>query len=138
MDKAEYIRKRKEILMRQAQIFKEKPEIGRYVKVKKIALWVLAAIIGFHGGVEVWLMFLMPGLCSFKSAWQLEAHSDIVCLCGPQSWHVNTVPGRNNGCDCESQIYVYANRAVICGHDPYGGAAPNNAAGVCPLSDGSS
>lgn len=65
MDKAEYIRKRKEILMRQAQIFKEKPEIGRYVKVKKIALWVLAAIIGFHGGVEVWLLFLMPGFSGY-------------------------------------------------------------------------
>lgn len=65
MDKAEYLRIRKEILLRQAQIFEEKPEIGRYVKVKKLALWVLAGIIGFHGVVEIWLMFLVPGFSSY-------------------------------------------------------------------------
>lgn len=65
MDKAEYIRKQKEILQRQAQIFEEKPEVGRYVKIKKIALWVLAGIIGLHGVVEVWLLFLVPGFSGY-------------------------------------------------------------------------
>lgn len=65
MDKAEFIRKRQEILERQAQFLEERPEIGRLVRMKKIFLRVLMGIIILHFIFSICIMVSMQGFTAF-------------------------------------------------------------------------
>lgn len=66
MDKAEFIRKRQEILERQAQFLEERPEIGRLVGMKKIFLRVLMGIIILHFIFSICIMVLMQGFIAYN------------------------------------------------------------------------
>lgn len=65
MDKAEFKRKRQEILQRQEQFLEENPEIGRFVRMKKIFWRILMGIIILHFIITICLMVLMPGFSAY-------------------------------------------------------------------------
>ena len=65
MDKAEFLKKRQEILERQAQFLEERPEIGRLVGMKKIFLRILMGIVILHFIFSICIMVSMPGFTAF-------------------------------------------------------------------------
>ena len=62
MDKIEFEKKRQEVLLRQSQFLEENPEIGAWVKTKKILFRFLAVYIMLHAAVSIGIMVWLKNL----------------------------------------------------------------------------
>lgn len=68
MDKAEFERKRQSILQEQEQFLADNPEIGRWVKTKKILFRFLAGYWILHTAISIIIMAMQQSLTVMEAA----------------------------------------------------------------------